>query len=244
MSTDFAAAVQRICDGADRHEEAAALVAVMTLDEKLGCLDGGTPFGPGLFDMTSRGYYAHPWPAAQVGAAEPGGRLPFVIPTDPLHLPDFDKDATTAVYDLFHGQWKLDRDGNDARFPFGDGAGFTTFAIDAADWTGAGAGLEVAVTNIGSRRGSTVAFVWAGLPMSKHERPVERLIGFVRIQADAGATATATIDLDWAMTDLRLDGAWVTEPGDYSVSVGQHAGDPEAIRLTISRGEDDTASRH
>jgi beta-glucosidase len=66
MSTDFAAAVQRIADGADRHEEATSLVALMTLDEKLGCLDGDTPFWPGLFDMTSGGYYAHPWPAAQV----------------------------------------------------------------------------------------------------------------------------------------------------------------------------------
>jgi beta-glucosidase len=66
MITDFGAAVQRIADGADRHEEAAALVTLMTLDEKLGCLDGDAPFWPGLFDMTSGGYYVHPWPAVQV----------------------------------------------------------------------------------------------------------------------------------------------------------------------------------
>ena len=38
----------------------------MTIDERLGCLDGDTPLWPGLFDMTGGGYYEHPWPAAKV----------------------------------------------------------------------------------------------------------------------------------------------------------------------------------
>ena len=38
----------------------------MTLEERLGCLDGDTPFWPGLIDMTAGGYYRHPWPAAHV----------------------------------------------------------------------------------------------------------------------------------------------------------------------------------
>ena len=52
--------------GADHHDVARELVARMTLEEKLGCLDGDTPLWPGLFDMTSGGYYQHPWPAAKV----------------------------------------------------------------------------------------------------------------------------------------------------------------------------------
>jgi beta-glucosidase len=55
------------------------------------------------------------------GDAEPAGRLPFVIPAEPAHLPHFDRDATEITYDLFHGQWKLDRDGHVAQFPFGAG---------------------------------------------------------------------------------------------------------------------------
>ncbi len=39
----------------------------MTLEEKLGCLDGDAPFWPGLTDMSGGGgYYLHPWPAAVV----------------------------------------------------------------------------------------------------------------------------------------------------------------------------------
>jgi beta-glucosidase len=62
----FSDAVARVTDGADPKIEGAALVAQMTLDEKLGCLDGDLPFWPGLFDMISGGYYRHTWPAAVV----------------------------------------------------------------------------------------------------------------------------------------------------------------------------------
>ena len=66
MSTPFEEAAARVRAGGDHHAEAAALVAQMTIDERLGCLDGDTPFWPGLIDMTAGGYYRHPWPAAHV----------------------------------------------------------------------------------------------------------------------------------------------------------------------------------
>ena len=70
MATPFATAAARVRDGADAHAqahtEARALVAQMTLDEKLGCLDGDTPFWEGLIDGIQGGYYEHPYPAAAV----------------------------------------------------------------------------------------------------------------------------------------------------------------------------------
>jgi beta-glucosidase len=54
MATPFEAAAARVREGGDAHAqarvEARALVAQMTLDEKLGCLDGDTPFWEGLID--------------------------------------------------------------------------------------------------------------------------------------------------------------------------------------------------
>ncbi len=41
-----------------------------------------------------------------------------------------DPDADAVVYDLFHGQWKLDRDGIAPHRPFGAGLGYTTFALE------------------------------------------------------------------------------------------------------------------
>ena len=64
--TAFDDAADRVATGADARVEAARLMALMTLGEKLGCLDGDVPFWPGLADLVSGGYNAHPWPAARV----------------------------------------------------------------------------------------------------------------------------------------------------------------------------------
>ena len=48
----FARAAERVRAGGDHHTEASALVAAMTLDEQLGCLDGDTPFWEGTVSYT------------------------------------------------------------------------------------------------------------------------------------------------------------------------------------------------
>lgn len=185
---------------------------------------GGVEGGNGLADVIT-------------GLAEPRGRLPFVVPTDEAHLPHFDKDAIAARYDLFHGQWLLDRDGHEPQFPFGAGMGYTTFELRRAEWDGGDQQVTVEVANTGGRDGSTVVFVHAGLDGSAVERPRSRLVGFARVHAAAGATASVTIDLDWAALHIRRNGAWWTEPGRYRVEIGQHANDSAALRLSTERTE-------
>jgi len=64
--TPFDHAAERVASGASHQDEAATLVAQMTLEEKLGCLDGDEAFWPATFDMISGGYNLRPWPAAHV----------------------------------------------------------------------------------------------------------------------------------------------------------------------------------
>lgn len=64
--TAFDDATERVARGADARAEAANLVAMMTLEEKLGCLSGEPAFWPGVIDLTTGGYHAHGWPAARV----------------------------------------------------------------------------------------------------------------------------------------------------------------------------------
>ena len=66
MTTPFDVAAEAVATGADALAAARALVAALTLDEKLGCLDGDTPFWPGLTAMMSGGYNTQAWPAAVV----------------------------------------------------------------------------------------------------------------------------------------------------------------------------------
>lgn len=171
-----------------------------------------------------------------LGRSEPGGRLPFVLPRQEADLVGFDPDATSAVYDLFHGQWHLDRAGIEPHRPFGFGLGYTTFALRSATLERGGERVEVraTLTNTGDRDGSTVVQVFAGLPGSEWERPVRRLIGFRRAWCDAGRSCEIEIPLDLSALDVRVDGGWVTEPGTYVVEVGFSAGELP-VRLELRR---------
>jgi len=177
-------------------------------------MEGGTAFGDVL-----------------TGAREPGGRLPFAIPRDDADLVPWDPDVDTVVYGLFHGQWKLDRDGVVAHRPFGAGLGYTDFAVDPDSVrlrqgvpdarTGA---VEVAVANEGARAGSTVVFLFAGLPSSTIARPRRRLVGFARVGLEAGARATVEVTFDLATLAVRRHGTWFQEPGPYVLDVATDAG--------------------
>ena len=181
------------------------------------------------------------------GVREPAGRLPFAIPRHADHLVEFDRDASEAVYDLLHGQWKLDADRNAAHYPFGSGSGFTTFTVDGASADGASVGgastglpsspgrVSVEVTNTGTRAGSTVVFAFGLKRDSDVVRPPRRLIGFARILARPGQSVQASIELDWGQLDVRRDGAWWTEPGEYLVTIGQRV-DDVALELGFVRG--------
>ena len=67
MTSAFDEAVRRVHDEFENHREVAAeLVALMTLDEKLECLDGDLDAWPGLAEMVSGGYHTRTFPAAVV----------------------------------------------------------------------------------------------------------------------------------------------------------------------------------
>ncbi len=154
------------------------------------------------------------------GAREPGGRLPFALPRDEVDLVPWDPGVDAVVYDLFHGQWKLDKDGLVAHRPFGAGLGYTQFAVDRDSVrlrpgaAGATAGtVELTLANTGARAGSTVVFLFAGLPGSTVERPVRRLVGFARVELDAGARGRVDLAFDLAALAVRRDRNLVSGAG-------------------------------
>ncbi len=155
------------------------------------------------------------------GQREPGGRLPFAIPHEESDLVDFDRDATTTVYGLLHGQWHLDANGVAAHLPFGHGLGYTTFEL--GDARRDGDLVTVTVVNTGARPGSTVVQVYGSVPGSAYERPPRRLVGFSRVQLDAGESTEAQVALDRSQLDLRIDGSWVREDLKIEYSVGLDA---------------------
>jgi beta-glucosidase len=145
-----------------------------------------------------------------LGAVNPSGRLPFAVPTYESQLPPFDPDAKQVRYERWHGQWLLDRNGHEARFPFGFGLSYTTFRITSVRWRGGG--LDVGVRNDGERDGATVVFVF---------RPgdgTKRLVAFRKVTVPAGRTCEVSIAVEPAATFV----------------VALHAHDPHAVTIEVS----------
>ncbi len=178
------------------------------------------------------------------GDSEPGGRLPFVIPTDEAHLPHFDRDALSITYDRWWGQRLLDRDGHAPAFPLGFGLGYADFTIGSASLEGVDVEAEtgsvsVEVANAGSRRGGVVVQVYASRP-DGDEPDRRELIGFGRTEADAGERRRLAIDCSLRPLSVRdpVTGGWSLPSGGVRLEVGQWCNDPAAVELsaTFPRG--------
>jgi beta-glucosidase len=172
-----------------------------------------------------------------LGHVVPSGHLPFSIPNDESHLPHWDPDAETEVYDLWHGHWKLSRDGHQAAYPFGFGLSYTTFSLRTLAVESDGTGAQVTVTNTGDVDADTVVQFFAGVPHSRHDRPVERLVGFARVHVPARTSIIATATLDLRQLDVRIGATWLTEGGAYRITAAQYAGDPHAVHADLHRHE-------
>ena len=175
-----------------------------------------------------------------LGRVNPTGRLPFVVPRDAGHLPRFDRDATSIRYDLFHGQWLLDRDGNEARYPFGFGLSYGPQAVVkdvAVDIGDEGLSVTARLVNDGTRDATEVVQVYAGARGSRLERPSWRLAAFARTDAPAGRSAIVNLSIPYKRLAVRINGTWVVEGGAYEIAVGRHAHDPLAVVVRIDLPE-------
>jgi beta-glucosidase len=159
--------------------------------------------------------------AVLTGAAEPGGRLPTTWPAAMADVPVLDVTPTDGVlrYDegIHIGYRAWLRTGTAPAFPFGHGLGYTTWSWDAAERDGDD--LVVRVTNTGERDGRQIVQVYAERAASTIERPARWLVGFAAVTAAPGESVEARVSVP-ARRLAHWDGAWVTEPGDYTLLSG------------------------
>ena len=170
------------------------------------------------------------------GAVNPSGRIPFVVPHDESHLPFFDRNAKAITYDYWHGQWKLDRDGNKAMFPFGFGCSYTSFEYsDVRVEFGEVVKVQCSVRNTGAHNGATVVQVYAGHNESVIERPLRRLVAFKRIDVATGETVHVECDFPFSKIATRdtSNHDWFVESGLWICEVGQFSGDPHTLSASF-----------
>ena len=150
------------------------------------------------------------------GQVNPGGKLPFTIPSDAAHLPFFDKDAKSIEYGYYHGYTLLDKENVEPAYAFGFGGSYTNFELSEPEFSAQDGQfhVRVTVTNVGDCAGDEVVQLYVGCSQSKVDRPKKILRGFERVSLQVGETVRVSLStgfdtLRWydeAISDWQVEG--------------------------------------
>jgi beta-glucosidase len=172
------------------------------------------------------------------GDVNPGGKLPFTIPTDTRHLPDFDKNADHVEYDYYHGYTRLEKAGAEPAFAFGFGLSYTTFGQSNAAFSIQADQVQgvVDVTNTGHRTGDQVVQFYVGFENSAVDRPKKLLRGFKRVTLQPGEVNRVVIacpiqKLSWYNPATS---SWELENMEYQAYIGSSSRDEDLLKGTFS----------
>ncbi|HXY68459.1 MAG TPA: glycoside hydrolase family 3 C-terminal domain-containing protein [Gemmatimonadales bacterium] len=177
------------------------------------------------------------------GAASFSAKLPFTVPRNASQLPPFDNRSPSVQYDYYHGYTLLEKKGQEPRYPFGYGLGYTRYAYANLALSPARVREDgtvtasVDVTNTGGRAGEEVVELYVGFPNAKVDRPVKLLRGFDRVALAPGETRRISLglrarDLAWYDAPART---WRVEHVPHTVLVGgsSRPADLLAARLDV-----------
>ncbi len=165
------------------------------------------------------------------GAVEPAGRLPVSIPATPWSHPGSYLSAPLAQRS---GVSNIDPT---AAYAFGHGLGYarTTWraaesgllASPSASFTAEGsARLSFEIVNDSDRVAREVVQLYVHDPVASVVRPVQRLIGFARVDVAAGQTVQVEVDAPLELSAFPgRDERWVVEPGELVLGIGLSSSD-------------------
>jgi beta-glucosidase len=182
------------------------------------------------------------------GDEDPSGHLPVTFPVSERRTGPGQENPWASYNDLdveFYEDVNIGYRGYLAEniepaFPFGHGLSYTDFQYDrlvtrelrrGAD----SARVRLRLTNSGAAAGTEVVQVYAG-PLPFLEAPERKLVGFAKVELDAGERATVRIDVEreqlsyWDENRER----WITPAGEVPIYVGSSATDVRlAGRLVV-----------
>jgi beta-glucosidase len=180
------------------------------------------------------------------GKVNPSGRLPITFPesldqTPRPELPGIETPwgtPTTVRYEegAEVGYRWYARQNRKPMFPFGHGLSYTSFGYRDLEVRG-GDSLTATftVTNTGQRAGADVPQVY--LTDVADEKRM-RLLGFERVELAPGESKTLTVTADPRLLG-RFDGKagrWRIAAGDYTIALGQSAGEPVLTANAVLKG--------
>ncbi len=171
------------------------------------------------------------------GQVNPSGRLPLTFPVGLAQTPRPELPGqgvpwgTPSTIDYVEGselgyRW-FARTGQVPLFAFGHGLSYTGFEYRDLAVTGGDTVIAtLRVVNVGERFGADVPQLYL---TAAPGGPRLRLLGFQRVELDAGESCQVTIEAEPRLL-ARYDGGagcWRIEPGGYTVAVGSSAVTPQ-----------------
>lgn len=172
------------------------------------------------------------------GDVNPGGKLPFVVPTSESHLPQVDWDAEEIHYNYYHGYAKLEKEGIEPSLPYGFGLSYTNFRITKPEWHVDSDSIIATceVENIGSVKGDEVVQMYIGFNNSNIDRPVKVLRGFERVSLKPGEKSSVQIScpvekIKWYNPDTNL---WELEDMEYDIYIGNSSYEKDLFKGTFT----------
>ncbi|MEW1757344.1 glycoside hydrolase family 3 N-terminal domain-containing protein [Streptomyces cyaneofuscatus] len=170
------------------------------------------------------------------GRTAPSGRLPVSVPRHPGSQP-----STYLAARLGHSSEVSSVDPTPA-FGFGHGLTYTAFvwsglivecgrASTEGEFT-----LSCTVRNTGARPGTEVVQVYLHDPVASVVQPVQRLIGYVRLDLDPGRMARVRLTVPADLTSFTgREGHRIVEPGDLELRLSASSTDPRlTARVTLT----------
>jgi beta-glucosidase len=162
------------------------------------------------------------------GEVSPSGKLPMTFPRSVGQIPISYNVLPTSrpPSDSRYTSRYLDEEVT-ALYPFGHGLSYTRFAYAnlralAPQFDRDGrVGVEVEVTNTGSRAGEEVVQLYTRQPVASRSRPVRELRGFEKVRLRPGETRTVRFDLPATSLAFHDDaGQAIVEPGVIQLFAG------------------------
>ncbi|KRE29117.1 beta-glucosidase [Agromyces sp. Soil535] len=160
------------------------------------------------------------------GRVNPSGRLPVSVPATPGAQP------STYLASTLARRSEVSNIDPTARYPFGHGLGYTSFAwsdlrVESAEaTTGGTVRMSLIIENLGDRAGADVVQLYLHDPVASVVRPVQRLVGFRRVELEPGASVRLGVEVpaDLAAFTGR-DGRRIVEPGSLVLGFGRSSAD-------------------
>jgi beta-xylosidase len=172
------------------------------------------------------------------GRVNPSGRLPVSVPAHPGAQP-----STYLASPLARNSEVSNVDPT-AAFAFGHGLGYTTFewtdiTSDAEQMSVDGrVTLTLRVSNTGTRAGADIVQLYLHDPVATVVRPVQRLIGYHRLNLHPGQTVDVSVLVPADLTSFSSRaGGRIVEPGEIILGFGHSSSDIPLTQRILLTGD-------